>query len=161
MFTESLIANATPLVSRSYRLRIQMKSLAIFLGCAATFIGVTCGGIVVFILATAEPTTEELLSPKDARRALIEQNFSEWDGSHTNLVNEIKTTLHDPGSFEHVKTRYVDKSREIVVVMSYRAKNAFGALVLNEVAARTTSTGEVLEVSSSAEQIVQWLENPS
>lgn len=58
----------------------------------------------------------------------ISVQFSAWDGSHFNLVKHVKTQLHDPGSFEHIETRQGRSGENTVVVMTYRAKNGFGAL---------------------------------
>lgn len=77
----------------------------------------------------------------------IEQQFSPADGRHYNLQFFIEDNINDPSSFEHVETRYSVKEDHILVQMTYRAKNMFNALVLNQVTAKVhLETGEVLEI---------------
>ena len=52
--------------------------------------------------------------------------ISRWDGSHRGVTLALKRSLHDPGSYEHVDT----SRRGNTWTMRYRAKNAFGALML-------------------------------
>ncbi len=55
--------------------------------------------------------------------------LSEWDGAHHNLVRAVKKVMNDPGSFEHVETVYWDMKDHLVVRMTFRGTNAFGAVV--------------------------------
>ncbi|WP_249552742.1 hypothetical protein [Shewanella sp. 8A] len=76
----------------------------------------------------------------------VNRQFSSWDGSHSGLVKVVKANLKDPSSFEHIKTQYVDKYNYLVVTMQYRGKNSFGAVVTEEVVAKTDMNGNVLEI---------------
>ena len=60
-----------------------------------------------------------------------------WDGSHRDLVAQLKRNLNDPDSFEHVETRVtpVNPNGEHTLIMEFRARNAFGALVLQKMTA--------------------------
>ena len=60
----------------------------------------------------------------------IEKQFSAWDGSHRSSEILITTNLKDPGSYEMIKTVYVDKWEYIIVQTKYRAKNSFGWYVI-------------------------------
>jgi len=86
-------------------------------------------GIIVFIMDQCFKNNAKdnaLSSDKDK----IERNFSKFDGSFTKFKNFIKENLKDPSSFEHVETRYNDnKDGTVTVLMKYRAKNSFGAIV--------------------------------
>ncbi len=54
--------------------------------------------------------------------------FSPWSGSNDQLVQLVKSNLHNPNSFEHIETRYEKhSSTEISVAMKFRAENGFGA----------------------------------
>lgn len=64
--------------------------------------------------------------------------ISEWDGAQTELKQLIEKNLHDPSSFEHVETSYRLNQGYAVVVMKYRAKNAFNAKILNSVTAKVS-----------------------
>ena len=74
----------------------------------------------------------------------IENQFSAWDGSHIKLTREIKKTMNDPESFDHIETRFKDLGNEIVIHESFRGKNAFGGLVINKVIATVDVEGNVL-----------------
>lgn len=77
---------------------------------------------------------------------MVNRQFSGWDGSHNGLVKVVKANLKDPSSFEHVKTQYADKYNFLVVTMQYRGKNSFGAIVTEEVVAKTDMDGNVLDI---------------
>ena len=74
----------------------------------------------------------------------IDNQFSVLDGSHIKLTREIKKTMNDPESFEHIETRFKDLGNEIVVHESFRGKNSFGGLVINKVIATVDIEGNVL-----------------
>lgn len=63
--------------------------------------------------------------------------LSTWNGSHIRLVQAVKRQLDDPGSFKHDRTQVtpVDEAGRHSLVMSFRAKNEYGALVLHDVEA--------------------------
>lgn len=61
----------------------------------------------------------------------IEAQFSGWDGSHRQFERLIKDAMNDPGSYEHVETKYIDKGSYIRVFCTFRGKNAFGGIVKN------------------------------
>jgi len=52
--------------------------------------------------------------------------------------------MNDPSSFKHVKTTYADKGNYLSVQMTYRGKNAFGALRLEQIVAKVDLEGNVL-----------------
>jgi len=85
---------------------------------------------------------ENVVSKK--RREKIEEAFSAWDGSHMNFVRELKQSLNDPRSFEMVKTTYRDNGEVLMVYMTFRAKNPFGALILSSATAICDLNGNVL-----------------
>ena len=56
--------------------------------------------------------------------------LSGWDGAHTAFKQEIKKSMRDPGSFEHIETRIgpvTDKGAHLLV-MEFRAGNGFGGM---------------------------------
>ncbi len=85
-------------------------------------------------------------TPEQVRQRRIESNFSALDGSQRNLVERVKSTMHDPGSFEHVETRFYDRNDQLLVHMKFRGANAYGGKVLNEVVADTDLDGKLLSV---------------
>lgn len=56
--------------------------------------------------------------------------LSRWDGSHLDFVEDVRDSLRDPNSFEHVETRVtpVDDEGRHMLVMTYRARNGFGGM---------------------------------
>lgn len=82
------------------------------------------------------------------REELIKSQFSAWDGSHYGLEKYIKRHMNDPDSYDHVETRYLDKGDRLLVITSFRGKNAFGGVVKNSIAAEVSLDGDVLKVIS-------------
>ena len=83
---------------------------------------------------------------EEARKRKVEGQFSKWDGSHPGVVRLVKSIMNDPDSFKHDSTRFVDEGDHLTVVMAFRGKNAFGALVRNEIRAEVDFRGNVLKV---------------
>ena len=69
--------------------------------------------------------------------------LSAWDGSHREVVREVKRLLNDPGSFEHDQTLVSPVSKEGThkLTMHFRAKNAFGGYVRGTARATYTNAG--------------------
>ncbi|MFN3819926.1 hypothetical protein [Blastomonas sp.] len=66
-----------------------------------------------------------------------EHCLSGWDGANRDLVRQIKATMRDPGSFEHMNTRiYGNDKGEHGLWMTFRARNGFGGMNVEEVYAR-------------------------
>lgn len=93
-------------------------------------------------LAAAAKTAEEAEKVKAAQKAEEDAHakrygfncLSGWDGSHRGLVDAVKKNLNDPRSFEHDETRTwpVNEDGRNRILMTYRAKNGFGALMLGK-----------------------------
>lgn len=77
---------------------------------------------------------------------LIKRQFSSLDGSHKLLTQMITKDLHDPDSYEHVETLYWQIDNTLVVHSKYRANNAFGAKVLNQIKFKFALDGTPLEL---------------
>ena len=77
-----------------------------------------------------------------ARKNKIASQFSSWDGSHSLLKKYIKENMNDPRSFKHVRTTYSDHSNYLLVKMTFRGKNAFGATVINVAESKATIDGD-------------------
>jgi hypothetical protein len=68
-------------------------------------------------------------------------------GRHTNTVAIVKKAMHNPSSFEHVSTRYViGDDMSLIIFMTYRGTNAFGAIVTNEVKAAFDSRDNLIYI---------------
>lgn len=81
-----------------------------------------------------------------ARKKSLESQFSSWDGSHRNVERAIKSMMHNPNSYEHVKTRYADNGKTLTIMTTYRGTNAFGATVTNTSIATVDLNGNVLSI---------------
>ena len=95
----------------------------------------------------ADQRAEEARAAEEYQK-WIERQFSVWDGSNRHLVKLVKENLNDPKSFKHAETEYWDKGDHIIVKMSYRAKNAFGGLVLQNVTAKVDYKTQYISVIS-------------
>lgn len=82
----------------------------------------------------------------ETRQEKIEKHFSSWDGSHYGLTKEIKKSMHDPKSYDHVKTTYRDNGDHLVVTTVFRGKNLFGGVIQNSVTAKVDLNGNVIEI---------------
>lgn len=107
-------------------------------------------GVVAVLLMVLSSSGEEPKpkTPEELRQQRIESQFSAWDGSQRQLVERVKSTMNDPGSFEHVDTTYYDRNDQLLVHMKFRGANAFGGKVLNEVVADTDLDGKLLSVKT-------------
>lgn len=80
------------------------------------------------------------------------EGFSKINGSHTSSVEAIKSSMHDPSSFEHESTsfRLVQNPTDglvLEVTTRFRGNNAFGAQVTQVVKTKVNpKTGSVLAV---------------
>jgi len=83
---------------------------------------------------------------KQQREKEIEDQFSAWDGSHIELTKIIKASMNDPKSYEHVETVYQDAGDRLIVITTFRGKNAFGGTVVNTVKANVSLDGKDVEV---------------
>lgn len=99
------------------------------------------GGYAMVILeSTPDPLAESEAKPskvvKEKTKAQkIASQFSTLDGRHYRTARRVKSMLHNPDSFKHLKTAYAVVGDKLQVFMSYYAKNAFGAQVLTTHAA--------------------------
>lgn len=91
---------------------------------------------------------EEALKQQIAeqRKKQIETQFSAWDGSHRGIEKVVKDAMNDPDSYDHVETRYIDRGDYLIVITSFRGKNAFGGVVKNTVRAKVDMNGNVLQI---------------
>ena len=76
----------------------------------------------------------------------FKKQFSAWDGSHYKTVKYVKNVMKDPRSFKHVETKYLDYASDKgyrVIIMKYRGKNSFNAVVTNTIAVKVKLNGDV------------------
>ena len=80
----------------------------------------------------------------------VDAQFSPWSGEHRLLVDTVKKTLNDPGSFEHLETTTMKGTGwpdSFIVKMDYSAKNAYGGRVRASVTVLMSSEGgHILQV---------------
>lgn len=111
----------------------------------AGVLSVVLGLVIIGIFYTSS-NSDNKNDANASHQQIVTRQFSGWDGSHNGLVKFVKANLKDPSSFEHIKTQYADKYNYLIVTMQYRGKNSFGALVIEEVVAKTDMNGKVLEI---------------
>jgi hypothetical protein len=100
-----------------------------------------------------QKTEDEILKEK------ITNQFSYYDGSHYKLVAFVKERLNDDESFKHVKTESSVYGNNILVFMKYRAKNGFGATILQSISAVYDIEGNLVRVIKVNGESVQNNEN--
>mgnify|MGYP001282484131 CR=1 FL=1 len=113
--------------------------------------------LVFFLLAKAlfssppQPSPSSAPIPRTAvelREEKIRSGFSSWDGSHIGLEKIIKQSMHNPDSYKHVKTTYIEDGNELTVATQYRGTNSFGGVVTSQVIAKTDLDGNVIKILS-------------
>ena len=118
-----------------------MKKLArILLIVAGSFLALT---ILIVVLSPDEKSATEAAPPKE-----VVYN-SEWDASVAQVKDYLKAVLHDPRSVEYVEWSPVVKLPDegYLVRCKFRAKNAFGGLVLEEKSFRMDEEGSVVSMT--------------
>jgi hypothetical protein len=115
-------------------------------GCLV-FLGII---LVIIVLVNLGGGNDEkpVLTEAEQRREMIEKQFSAWDGSHRELTKFIKESMHDPKSYEHIKTTYVDRGDHLIVETTFRGKNVYGGVVSNTIRVKALISGEVVEILS-------------
>lgn len=106
-------------------------------------------GIIIVAALIAYPFIGLIFGKSDAEKATdlakVESEkisgfhcLSQWDGSHRELISNLKTTLRDPDSFEHIDTKItpVDAKGFHLLTMRYRSKNGFGGMAIGTVIAQ-------------------------
>ena len=85
------------------------------------------------------------LTPWERRQEALREQFSLWDGSHRAAEQAIKARMHNPASFAHIGTTYVDHGagRGITVHTRFRGTNAFGAVVAQRAVVEVDAAGAV------------------
>jgi hypothetical protein len=79
----------------------------------------------------------------------LKKCFSAWDGSHIATTALIKKAMNDPDSYKHDETRIMNNGTNVIVITSFRGKNAFGGMVKNSIMVSTDpDTCAVIEVLS-------------
>ncbi len=87
--------------------------------------------------------------------AMLREDFSSWDGSYRPLEKLIKKAMHNPDSYDHVKTTtrmvYSGIKRPYMLVnTSYRGTNTFGAIVTSTVSIKVDAkTKEIFEINQT------------
>lgn len=83
--------------------------------------------------ATNTATAAEELAEREAGLHCL----SAWDGANRDLVRQVKASMREPDSFEHIDTRiYGNDDGEHGLWMKFRARNGFGGMNIEKVYAR-------------------------
>jgi len=97
-----------------------------------------------FASKLAEKQSQQRLEAEKEKK--IKAQFSAWDGSHRGLEKLIKENMNDPSSYEHDKTIYWEMGDHIVVLTTFRGKNAFGGVVKDSYKAKYDLNGNLMAV---------------
>lgn len=77
----------------------------------------------------------------------IKKQFSTWDGSHHTLEKYIKAQMHNPDSYEHVKTVSRLDGDGLFVTTTFRGTNTFKAVITSSMAAKVDRNGNIIEAN--------------
>lgn len=100
------------------------------------------------VAAEQRRAEQAAMSPLDRRQEALKLQFSPWDGSHRAAEQAIKALMHNPKSYEHVSTTYVDlgPGRGITVNTRFRGTNKFNAVVTQRATVQVDDAGRVTSV---------------
>lgn len=87
-----------------------------------------CLFVVVYGLFFYENRHKPKAPKKDQNTIWIDEQFSAWNGEHTQLGRIAKLSLKFPDTYEHIETKYWDnkEGKSITVKSYFNGKNAFG-----------------------------------
>lgn len=90
---------------------------------------------------------KEAEAERQRRNEELRSQFS-WDGSHDKTVEYVKEQMHNPESFKHVKTQYIDYAEKgfCIIEMKYRGTNLYGGVVTQKIWVEVDLEGNVTEV---------------
>ena len=83
---------------------------------------------------------------QETRDEKVAAQFNQWDGSHDNLTKAIKRSMNDPDSYQHVETVYWDMDTCLIISVTYRGKNAFGGIIIQNTEVRADLDGNIIEI---------------
>lgn len=89
------------------------------------------------------------------REEAIKKQFSPWDGSHYELVKQIKLPLFRPKSFEHTKTTYSDMGDYIHISMRFTAEDQNGNTQNLRAEAHASLDGKQLELIEIRDELTR------
>lgn len=103
--------------------------------------------ISVLIVWFFDSVCQRMKRPKTFQER-VESHLNKWGGSHRELETYIKASMNDPGSYEHVSTKYImppdSTFNSAIFITTFRGKNAFGGITVQTVRARCNiNTGKV------------------
>lgn len=73
--------------------------------------------------------------------------FAGPGGPHRLLELHVRSSLNDPGSYQHVRTAYGIGDDGISIEMTFRARNAFGGILTKTVYGKADADGNLVYVS--------------
>lgn len=95
------------------------------------------GIALIIVIGDAFSPKPKKIDPRvPARETIYVSEYDEYFGSkYSHFARLIKDHLHDPKSFEFVSSSHTENGDDIEVIMTYRAKNGFGAVRTNRASA--------------------------
>lgn len=93
-----------------------------------------------------EQAETQRVSAAVGREAMLARQFDKRSGAHLKLQAEIRRTMMNPASYQHVETTNLDTGSGMNVWTTFRGKNAAGKSVENSIAATVDDSGNVLTI---------------
>lgn len=112
------------------------KGQAIGLGCLLLMVAAVAWGLHSCMSESPQEAAQRVAKEKAAAAEAAEEHrkgfdcLNNWDGSNDSLVEQIKSNLRNPDSFQHIETKItpVNAQGQHMVIMEYRAQNGFGGM---------------------------------
>lgn len=99
--------------------------------------------------AAEPPVIAKIEKPKTYREKFDEKNFSEIRGGYKPVREFLKKNINDPSSLEIVNTwnNGMNKDSTFAIKTTFRAKNAFNALIMQSMYCNIDMDGNLSEVN--------------
>ena len=100
--------------------------------------------------AAAKAVVDAKNAEKVKYNAWVHAQFSSSDGSNRGLVDLVKNDLNDKASFEYNTTTYNDMGTYLNIKMTYKAKNASGDVIQENVTAKADYKTNSITITSQS-----------
>ena len=113
-------------------------------------------GCTLKLTATPEQLASAMAQAK-ANAAAVKQKFEQlksqfvgWGFQHWNTMEYVRSRMHNPKSFKHVRTTFTtnEAERYRLIDMKYRGTNVYNAVVTHTIRVKVTLDGNVIGVVS-------------
>ena len=114
-------------------------------------------GCIFQLTANPEEITRTMEQAKANAAAIVQEfeqlksQFVGWGFQHWNTMEYVRSRMHNPKSFKHVRTTFTTHEADgyRLINMKYRGTNVYNAIVTNTIRVKVTLDGKVIGVVSN------------